>query len=130
QLVEYLREATECVARVGHGQALVQVRRADARGPVPHLDDGREALAREEVAAQARDEERQQDGEVEGAARLLERLFLLAERARDDDGVGSSAAPGRVGDCADGRALVRDGRVSAPRTRGRLDKPGPTLRHS
>jgi hypothetical protein len=56
QFVERAREAAQLAALVADGQTLAEILRVDVRGAFAHLDDGREALAREEVAAEAREE--------------------------------------------------------------------------
>ena len=55
------------------------------RGTFAHLDDGREALAREEVTAEAGKEERDWNRDVEGAAHTCKLLLLPVQRLGDGD---------------------------------------------
>src|SRR5205085_1274997 len=128
QVVEYACEPAQLATLVGDGQALAQIGGGDARGAVAHLDNGREALAREKISAEARGQERERDGDVERVTCLLKRLVLLVQGARDDDRVRPPASLDRRGEGADAFRLARHGRVCATRTRRRVEQPGEALR--
>src|SRR2546423_15716127 len=93
KFVEGRGETTEFVARVAERQALVQILRADAARALRHRDDGGEASAREEPAAERGDEQPARHGDVEQVADRPKAVLDPGVRLADD-GCGRRRAPG------------------------------------
>src|SRR5437588_9869402 len=87
KFVEGRGETTEFVARVAERQALVQILCADAARALRHRDDGGEASAREEPAAQRGYEQSARHGDVEQVAYRPQTVLNRVERLVDDDDV-------------------------------------------
>ena len=86
QAVERGRQITKLIARILHRQALVQVPRADVRCRLAHGDYWSQALARQEIAADAGDQQRRRNHPQQCGADILHKVALQLERLKRDEG--------------------------------------------
>ncbi len=85
QVIECAREIAELIARIQHRQALVQILRAHARGLFAHGHHRSEALARQKIAAEAGDDQRNRNYQEQRFAHILNQQALRFDRLHGHD---------------------------------------------